>query len=196
MGATFGGGSNTLFGAGGADNLLTRVTTVMAFLFMFTSVVLSSSLKSGSVTHGALYDSLPATTPITAPAPAAGGAPAPGTDAPASNTQGAAAPSGEPTSQPAAAPSGTSEAVSQPVAGSIEPVPAGNQAAAPVQVVPSDANPVAAQVQLPPVAAPLVDSPIVNSDPSKTLSSTGNPVKDVVTDAPPAAASSTAPKKK
>src|SRR5215475_4567721 len=40
-GATFGGGSNTVFGAGGADTVLTKVTTVLAFLFMATSFTLA-----------------------------------------------------------------------------------------------------------------------------------------------------------
>jgi len=40
-GATFGGGSNTLFGAGGADTFLTKATTVLAFLFMSTSFALA-----------------------------------------------------------------------------------------------------------------------------------------------------------
>lgn len=52
VGATFGGGSNTLFGASGADTLLTKVTTTLAVLFMVTSVILASdtkiALKAGS----------------------------------------------------------------------------------------------------------------------------------------------------
>ena len=40
-GATFGGGSNTLFGAGGADTFLTKATTILAFLFMSTSFALA-----------------------------------------------------------------------------------------------------------------------------------------------------------
>jgi preprotein translocase subunit SecG len=41
MGATFGGGSNTLFGAAGADTLLLKVTTAIAALFVITSVSLA-----------------------------------------------------------------------------------------------------------------------------------------------------------
>jgi len=37
MGAAFGGGSQTLFGARGAANFLTRVTTVLATVFFLTS---------------------------------------------------------------------------------------------------------------------------------------------------------------
>ena len=37
MGAAFGGGSQTLFGARGAGNFLTRVTAILATVFFFTS---------------------------------------------------------------------------------------------------------------------------------------------------------------
>jgi len=40
MGATFGGGSNTLFGAGGANNLVVKLTTALAVCFFISSVVL------------------------------------------------------------------------------------------------------------------------------------------------------------
>ena len=40
LGAAFGGGSNTLFGASGANNILLRVTTSLALLFMITSIIL------------------------------------------------------------------------------------------------------------------------------------------------------------
>ena len=41
MGAVFGGGSQTLFGSGGAGNLLTKLTTGTAVAFMITSLILS-----------------------------------------------------------------------------------------------------------------------------------------------------------
>src|SRR5512132_140553 len=41
MGAVFGGGSQTLFGSGGAGNLLTKLTTGTAIAFMITSLILS-----------------------------------------------------------------------------------------------------------------------------------------------------------
>jgi preprotein translocase subunit SecG len=41
MGAIFGGSSNSAFGARGAGNLLTKITTVLAVLFMLNSVWLS-----------------------------------------------------------------------------------------------------------------------------------------------------------
>ena len=41
MGAAFGGGSNTLFGAAGPASFLNRLTTVAAVAFMFTSFTLA-----------------------------------------------------------------------------------------------------------------------------------------------------------
>jgi preprotein translocase subunit SecG len=41
MGAVMGsGGANSLFGVSGASNVLTRMTTIVAILFMFTSLML------------------------------------------------------------------------------------------------------------------------------------------------------------
>ncbi len=40
MGAAFGGGSNTVFGAGGAADFITRLTTGVAIAFMATSILL------------------------------------------------------------------------------------------------------------------------------------------------------------
>lgn len=40
VGVSFGGGSNTLFGASGAGNVLTKATTTLAVVFMITSLVL------------------------------------------------------------------------------------------------------------------------------------------------------------
>ena len=45
IGATFGGGGNTVFGASGADNFLTRFTTGVAILFFVTSVSLALAAK-------------------------------------------------------------------------------------------------------------------------------------------------------
>lgn len=49
-GATFGGGSNSLFGAGGADTFLTKATTGLAALFMLTSITLAADAVSGGAT--------------------------------------------------------------------------------------------------------------------------------------------------
>lgn len=40
MGAAFGGGSNTVFGAGGAADFITKLTTGMAIAFMVSSIFL------------------------------------------------------------------------------------------------------------------------------------------------------------
>lgn len=108
VGATFGGGSNTLFGASGADNLLTRVTTFTAVCFMITSVYLSSHNRPSVVNQGNLFQNLPeqsapaplsapldSAAPVTAPLAAPQAAPADG---------GAAAVAVAPETQPAAQP--------------------------------------------------------------------------------------------
>jgi len=53
LGSSFGGGgSSSIFGPRGAGNLLSRVTTVVAFLFMATSIALAifsnASVRSGT----------------------------------------------------------------------------------------------------------------------------------------------------
>lgn len=103
MGSAFGGaGSQTVFGGRGAQTLLGKVTSVMAAIFVVTSVTLAyHSSRSGSVVsreapapvapapaqQGTLPTAPPAnapesTPPMGAPAPAQG-APAQGTQAPA-----------------------------------------------------------------------------------------------------------------
>ena len=55
MGASFGGASQTVFGASGAGNLLTKVTWICALVFLTTSIILAySSAKrtSGSIFEG------------------------------------------------------------------------------------------------------------------------------------------------
>jgi preprotein translocase subunit SecG len=54
-GAVFGGSSQTLFGASGAGNLLTKVTGVCAAIFFATSLILaysSSHRATGSIFEG------------------------------------------------------------------------------------------------------------------------------------------------
>lgn len=75
LGATFGGGGNTLFGASGADNILTKATTIIALVFMFTSVLLASKLRPAAGVGGSIIESLPETSPAPAASttvPAAG----------------------------------------------------------------------------------------------------------------------------
>jgi preprotein translocase subunit SecG len=55
MGAAFGGGSQTLFGASGADNLLSRLTTGAAIAFMMTSVYLASVKRDVGFTGSNLF---------------------------------------------------------------------------------------------------------------------------------------------
>ena len=84
MGAVFGGGSQTLFGSGGAGNLLTKLTTGTAIAFMITSLILSyaHNRTSGSgllnrIPADAAAPAAPTPLPATPPAPNAA-APAPG----------------------------------------------------------------------------------------------------------------------
>jgi len=55
VGATFGGGGQSMFGAAGADNLLTRVTTIIAAFFMITSVTLAVRTKESLSSDGELF---------------------------------------------------------------------------------------------------------------------------------------------
>ncbi|HVN86386.1 MAG TPA: preprotein translocase subunit SecG [Candidatus Binatia bacterium] len=89
MGAVFGGSSSTIFGSSGAGNFLTRMTTVMAAVFMLTSLTLTY-VGSRRVTS-TVFDTAPLPAapivpqpenvpPAEAPAPGAG-APAPAAEA-------------------------------------------------------------------------------------------------------------------
>src|SRR6266852_2172975 len=81
MGAVFGGGSQTLFGSGGAGNFLTKLTTGMAIAFMLTSLILTYYSANRTPTSN-LLNRLPAAEAPSAPPPApeasapAAGAPA------------------------------------------------------------------------------------------------------------------------
>jgi preprotein translocase subunit SecG len=68
MGAVFGGGgSSTLFGASGAGNFLTKLTTGTAIVFFLTSLTLAYS--SIARTRGTVFDrALPEPPPLGAPA--------------------------------------------------------------------------------------------------------------------------------
>src|SRR5262249_44161672 len=88
MGAVFGGGgSSTLFGASGAGNFLTKLTTGTAIVFFLTSLFLAYS--SIARTQKTVFDqSLPEPPPLNAPtsspnAPAGEEKPAAGPPAPA-----------------------------------------------------------------------------------------------------------------
>lgn len=60
MGATFGGSGGALFGATGADNIFTRMTTGLAVVFMVTSIVLASNAKATGAQEGNLFKDLSA----------------------------------------------------------------------------------------------------------------------------------------
>ncbi|MBI2608074.1 MAG: preprotein translocase subunit SecG [Deltaproteobacteria bacterium] len=68
MGAVFGGSSSTIFGTTGATTFITKVTTVLAILFVVSSVYLTVSKKQKlSVFEGVKTET---TTPVvTPPAP-------------------------------------------------------------------------------------------------------------------------------
>lgn len=71
IGAAFGGGSQTVFGSRGAATFLSKLTTVVAIVFLFTSISLASMSKNASKssilkTVGA--ESKPSALPETAPA--------------------------------------------------------------------------------------------------------------------------------
>jgi preprotein translocase subunit SecG len=91
MGAVFGGGSSaTLFGASGAGNFLTKLTTGTAIVFFVTSLVLAYS--SIARTQRTVFDQ-----PIAAPPPLNAPAEKPPLAEPnAAAPQAPAAPQGEP----------------------------------------------------------------------------------------------------
>jgi preprotein translocase subunit SecG len=86
MGAVFGGASQTIFGSSGAGTFLSKMTTVVAIIFMLTTLSLSyfSSGKTASVVKDyapskAVEKTVPKQVPAPAPvaAPVAPTAPAP-----------------------------------------------------------------------------------------------------------------------
>jgi preprotein translocase subunit SecG len=97
MGAVFGGGSQTLFGSGGAGNFLTKLTTGTAIAFMLTSLILTYGASRTPTSR--LIDRLPAPS---AEAPAEEPTAAADDEAPAAADE-AAAPDAE-GEAPAAAP--------------------------------------------------------------------------------------------
>jgi preprotein translocase subunit SecG len=96
MGAVFGGGSQTLFGSGGAGNFLTRLTTGTAIAFMVTSLILTYGATRSPSSN--LLDRLPAA-PAAVPdqAPVAENQAAPPAEAPGDAAAPEAAPEGEAT---------------------------------------------------------------------------------------------------
>ncbi len=112
IGAVFGGSSQTIFGSSGAGNLLTRLTTWTAVIFMVTSLFLT--WNSTHHLTKSIADTLPdEPPPLSAPidagsAPAGAAAPADGSTATAP-ADGVAAPAGD--AAPAAAAADTTAPV-------------------------------------------------------------------------------------
>jgi len=148
MGAVLGGGSQTLFGASGAGNLLTKLTTGMAITFMATSLVIAVGQRRTPTSS--LIDRLPAAETETAPAipPPAGlpapsqadGVPVPNAAVPAPAAE-PAAPAAD-ANAPAAEPQAKADDAAAPAAPSGEPAaapnapaeaPSGNAPSAPAQ---------------------------------------------------------------
>ena len=125
MGAVFGGGSQTLFGSGGAGNFLTRLTTATAVVFMLTSLILTYGQTPS--TRSRLLQRLPppSSEPAIPEAPPAPGAPAADAGAPDEAPLAAAPETGGQT-EPAAPPAGQT-----PPAGGEAPAAKTDQAPAP-----------------------------------------------------------------
>jgi preprotein translocase subunit SecG len=105
MGAVFGGGSQTLFGSGGAGNFLTRLTTATAIIFMLTSLVLTYGQTPSSRSRLLQRLPPPSSEPTVPEAPPPPGAPATDANAPAEAPLAAAPETGgqtEPATPPAA----------------------------------------------------------------------------------------------
>lgn len=109
MGVIFGGGNTSVFGSSGAGGILAKLTTLMAVIFVITSLsytyVTSSRPSSESTILNVKIEEpqAPANAPATEAAPAPENAPAPG--APAPEAPGSPSASGAPAA-PAPAPAG------------------------------------------------------------------------------------------
>jgi len=66
VGAVFGGSSQTLFGTSGAGNLLTKLTSATAIIFMLTSLTLTYG--AAKQTTRSIFDSAPKSAPAPTPA--------------------------------------------------------------------------------------------------------------------------------
>lgn len=142
MGAVLGGGSQTLFGASGAGNLLTKLTTGMAITFMATSLIIAVGQRQKP--SSSLIDRLPdapAVGPIDLPPPAV---PAPtGAAAPAAPGDAARQADAKPADAPlapSAAPAADAKPADTPAApappAAIPPVPAAAPTEAPSPAAP------------------------------------------------------------
>ncbi len=90
MGAAFGGGSNTLFGASGATAFITKLTTGIAVAFMVTSILLINLYTAHTRTGGGVFSGKDAVQKMLETNQPAASAPA--AEAPVAPAQPAAAP--------------------------------------------------------------------------------------------------------
>lgn len=67
LSASFGGGGDSVFGAAGADNILTKITTVLAVTFFCTSITLIKLQSPSGETSGGILDYVPETAKEGAP---------------------------------------------------------------------------------------------------------------------------------
>lgn len=61
LSASFGGGGDSVFGAAGADNILTKITTILAVTFFCTSITLIKLQSPSGETAGGILDYVPET---------------------------------------------------------------------------------------------------------------------------------------
>ena len=87
-----GGGTQTAFGPRGSANVLSRATTILAGVFMVTSLALTVLKPGGS----SVLDRVPAPAPVASPSPGASPAAGP---APSESPAASPAPSASPTPQ-------------------------------------------------------------------------------------------------
>jgi preprotein translocase subunit SecG len=159
VGAVFGGSSQTLFGSTGAGNLLTKLTSASAVIFMLTSLTLTYGAARQSTKS--LFDNAPVQTP-----PPASGTDNPPTPSAATPTEPQSTVAPAPTSAAAPATVTPTETQPAPTAGTAQPpapavaqekaAPAATQEASAPASAPSDkpqAAPPAAETKPAPAAA-------------------------------------------
>jgi preprotein translocase subunit SecG len=151
IGAVFGGSSQTIFGSSGAGNLLTRLTTWTAAVFMLTSIFLtwdSTRHLTLSVADDAPIEPPPLEAPLENGATAPGSAPAVGT----AGTENAAPAVGTETAPAAPAPQADAGAAATAETAPAAPAPAAPAAEAPAPA--ADAKPADPKDAAPAAQAP------------------------------------------
>jgi preprotein translocase subunit SecG len=129
IGAVFGGSSQTIFGSSGAGNLLTRLTTWTAVIFMVTSLFLTWSSTHHLTTS--IADSLPdEPPPLSAPLEGDAAPAAPAEDGTAAPAADASAPAADATAPEAAAEAPAADTAPVEAAPAEAPKPADDKSAA------------------------------------------------------------------